>query len=197
MRGSLDDQRLPAQTNQVSSEQHHRTRHTALGCIPGATSSRWDLLQLLRRIILPMASGEHSWDAGTALSSAGSLVLHPLHLPLPARFLSQRLNAAWIYQRLARTCTAVVSALCRSVSLPAGSGPAFMQPVHLSPSGSADEERRLAFRPPVTFLRGFTSSFLEAGCFASFLSRKRQRGCQTLTVRIRRPLLALCAAFRH
>lgn len=47
------------------------------------------------------------------------------------------------------------------------------------------------------FLKGFTSSFLEAGCFASFLSRKRQRGCQTLTVRIRRPLLALSASFRH
>lgn len=51
--------------------------------------------------------------------------------------------------------------------------------------------------PSCHFLKGFTSSFLEAGCFASFLFRKRQRGCQTLTRRMLRPLLALCTAPRH
>jgi hypothetical protein len=34
-----------------------------------------------------------------------------------------------------------------------------MQPVHLSLSGSADEERRLAFRPPVTFFERFHVKF--------------------------------------
>ena len=62
---------------------------------------------------IPKTSGE---DANTALSSAGLLILHLLDLPAPMRFPSQRLNAAWIHQRPARTCTAVVSFLCRTVS---------------------------------------------------------------------------------
>lgn len=78
------------QTGFRSARQSNLTEHdTALGCIPVA-SPRWEALHVLCRIILPTASDE---DAGTILSSAGLLVLQP---PAPARFLSQRLNLAWI-----------------------------------------------------------------------------------------------------
>lgn len=95
--------------------------------------------------ILPMASGE---DAGTlsALLACSSFTLS---------LLRQRASSAnYLVNRGSTcTCTAVVSALCRTVSLPSDSDSTFMQPVHLSPSGPADEGRRLAFRPPVTFKR--------------------------------------------
>lgn len=80
---------IDAHTSTVSEDRRtSQTRHTALGRIPGATSPIWELLQPLRRIILPMASGK---DLGTALSSAGLLVLLS-ELGAPARFFSQQLG---------------------------------------------------------------------------------------------------------
>lgn len=180
-RGPFSDHRISVQTSKVSEDRRvratSRTRHTALGYILGAIVPIWELLQPLR-LISPRRRRVKTQVQLSALLACSSFTAE---FSASARFLSQHLNTAWIYHEPASICNAVVSVMCRTVSVPSGSNPAFMQPVHLSPSSSADEERRLAFRLPVIFERfhvSFSRSWLlrlvpveEASTWMSNLNR--------------------------
>ena len=140
VRGPLDDRRLPAQTQWVSigaSEQPHRTRHTALGCIPALAHPdgsscifrwRWMRMQVRLSALLACTSSNRC----------------------PARLRSQRLNAAWFRPTTGTYVHCRRFTFVSDCILPAGSDRSFMQPVQTSILGSADEQPCLAFRPPVT-----------------------------------------------
>ena len=127
-RGPLNGQRLPVQTFWVSigvrapsPNTTHRVRSharhylTQMGALASGSF-------VFRRCWVRM---QVHFSARTAYSSSTR------QISAPARFLSQRLclYAASSHQRLACTCTAVVSLLCRIIAR-AGGDHAFM---HLSP----------------------------------------------------------------
>jgi len=193
VRGPLDDRRLSAQTQWVSigaSEQPHRTRHTALGCIPGlahpdgssciffaASSFRWRWMRMQVRLSALLAcTSSKPLPSALAQPTSERSVNPPNNRHV--RALSPFHFSVGLY--LAGRQRSLVHAARANLNLRFG-GPTTLPCVS----------------PSCHFLKGFTSSLLEAGCFVSFLSRKRQRGCQTLTRRMLRPLLALCTVPRH